>query len=343
MKKAFSSKSIRLTVFFSIAVFLILVITMFIMGFIVMTLFNLGILQNQHRGIMIFCFAIASIIVGTIFSKIIGKPLMSNITEISEATKEVAKGNFSVTLNDNIPALELRVMAQNFNLMTQELAKTEIFRNDFISNVSHEFKTPLSAIEGYAALLQNESLSSEKRSAYTERIIYNTKRLAALTGNILLLSRLENQSIPPKKESFSLDEQIREMILLFTDEWTEKNLDMDIDLEAVNYYGSFDLLSQVWQNLIGNAVKFSNKNGFIRIMMRQTQENITVSICDNGCGMNQETANRIFEKFYQGDTSRASEGNGLGLTLAKRIIELHNGTISVSSKEGKGTTFTVIL
>ena len=192
-------------------------------------------------------------------------------------------------------------------------------------------------------LLQRKGLSEEKRKEYTDRILFNTKRLSALTGNILLLSRLENQEIEIKKESYSLDEQLREILLMYEPQWSGKKLDLDIDLDSVICCGNKELLAQVWQNLIGNAIKFVSDKGNIRVLLRQKQNAIVVSVVDNGPGMSKEVMGRIYEKFYQGDTSRASSGNGLGLTLAKRIVDLHGGTISVSSKEGKGTTFTVSL
>ena len=234
-------------------------------------------------------------------------------------------------------------MAHNFNLMAKELAGTEILRTDFVENVSHEFKTPLSAIEGYTTLLQRKDLSEEKRQNYTKKILYNTRRLSTLTSNILLLSRLENQEIGIKKETFCLDEQLREILLLLEDGWTEKKLELEIDLDAVDYYGNKDLLAHVWQNILSNAIKFAPENGIIHILLRRENGSLITSITDNGIGMSEDVMRRIFEKFYQGDFSRSSQGNGLGLALAKRIVDLHGGNISVSSKEGKGTTFTVSL
>lgn len=297
----------------------------------------------QHRESSLIFFAIISVIIGMIISKFVARRPIASIVEISEATKEIAKGNFNVQMNEDIRVTEIQTMARNFNLMVRELAATEILRNDFVENVSHEFKTPLAAIEGYVTLLQRKGLSEEKRKEYTDRILFNTKRLSALTGNILLLSRLENQEIEIKKESYSLDEQLREILLMYEPQWSGKKLDLDIDLDSVICCGNKELLAQVWQNLIGNAIKFVSDKGNIRVLLRQKQNAIVVSVVDNGPGMSKEVMGRIYEKFYQGDTSRASSGNGLGLTLAKRIVDLHGGTISVSSKEGKGTTFTVSL
>lgn len=338
-----NKRTLKTAVFFSALVFVILVATMFLNVLFTMAMFRSGILDVQHRESSLIFFAIISVIIGMIISKFAARRPIGSIVEISEATKEIAKGNFNVQMSEDIRVTEIQTMARNFNLMVRELAATEILRNDFVENVSHEFKTPLAAIEGYVTLLQRKGLSEEKRKEYTDRILFNTKRLSALTGNILLLSRLENQEIEIKKESYSLDEQLREILLMYEPQWSGKKLDLDIDLDSVICCGNKELLAQVWQNLIGNAIKFVSDKGNIRVLLRQKQNAIVVSVVDNGPGMSKEVMGRIYEKFYQGDTSRASSGNGLGLTLAKRIVDLHGGTISVSSKEGKGTTFTVSL
>lgn len=338
-----NKRTLKTAVFFSVLVFLILMVAMLLNVFLTIILFRTGVLESQPREITLIVFAVVSVIVGMIFSRFAARRPIGTIVEISDATKEIAKGNFNVRLNEDIRVTEIQTMAHNFNVMTKELANTEMLRNDFIENVSHEFKTPLAAIEGYVTLLQRKGLPEEKRKEYTDRILFNTKRLSALTGNILLLSRLENQEIEIKKENYSLDEQLREIILMYEPQWSGKNLALDIDLDPAVCCGNKDLLAQVWQNLIGNAVKFVADNGRIRVLLRQKENAIEVSVVDNGPGMTVEVMNRVYEKFYQGDTSRASSGNGLGLTLAKRVVDLHGGTISVSSKEGKGTTFTVSL
>ncbi len=335
--------SCNLAIVFSFMVFFILSITMFLMGSITMILFHLGVLDKNHRGILIIVFPIVSVIVGTILSKIFGNKAITSVVEISNATKEIAKGNFNIKINENIRAEEISIMAHNFNIMARELGNTEMFRNDFIENGSHEFKTPLSASEGYVTLLQNNSLSEEKRKTYIMKIMYNTKRLSSLTGNILLLSRLENQEISTNANNYSLDEQLREIILLFEDQWTKKNIELDIDLDNVTFYGNSELLAQLWQNIIGNAMKFVSENGLIQIKLRSENSYAKIVITDNGPGMSDDVKDRIYEKFYQGDKSRSISGNGLGLALAKRIVDLHNGTIEASSEIGKGTTFTILL
>lgn len=338
-----SDRSWRLSAMFSLLIFLSLTITVALTGALAMLLFHLGILSGPNRGVVIFVVAAVSVLVGTVLSKYAGRHPLSAISAMSEATKEVAKGNFDVAVAEESPIRELRDMAHNFNRMTKELAGTELLRSDFVENVSHEFKTPLSAIEGYATLLQKPGLSEEKRAEYTGKILYNTRRLSTLTSNILLLSRLENQELDIPRETFCLDEQLREVILSQEEGWAGKGLELEVDLDSADYRGNRDLLAQVWQNLLGNAVKFVPERGLVRVLLRREENRLRVSVADTGPGMSGEVQRRVFEKFYQGDPSRASQGNGLGLALAKRVVDLHGGEIVVSSKEGKGTTFTVYL
>lgn len=337
------NRSFRIAVLFSALVFLILLLTMGLTGLITVLVSESNFIDAPPKELTLILFAVISIIVGTILSHTVGKRPLNVIREIDDATKEVVKGNFTVRLNEDIVAEELHSMAHNFNTMVRELSNTEILRKDFIENVSHEFQTPLSAIEGYAALLQNQSLTTQKRQEYAKRILVNARRLSDLSGNILLLSRLEHQELEIQKETYALDEQIREAILLFETKWTQKELCLEVDLSAIRYKGNKELLMQVWQNLIGNAVKFVSQKGEIRITLRIEKNDVIVTVADNGIGMSEAVQKRIYEKFYQADTSRTGIGNGLGLALAKRIVDLHDGTLTVASAEGKGTMFTVTL
>ena len=186
-------------------------------------------------------------------------------------------------------------------------------------------------------------MDSKTRKHYEEVLDSNIKKLTNLTSNILSLSKIENQQIVPDKTEFLLDEQIRQSILFLEPEWRKKNIDFNLSLPKTKIYGSAELLSQVWQNLIGNAIKFSNQDGKVSIEITQQESIVSVRISDNGIGMNEEIMKHIFDKFYQGDKSHTSEGNGLGLTLVSRILKISDGEISVSSKENKGTTFVVTL
>lgn len=338
-------RAFKTVFYFTMMVFFDMFLTMLVMSLIASAVFQYGLLRLEHTNfrIPVLSFGIISIIIGTFLARIIGGRTMGAVHNISEASKRVAKGDFEVQLDENVPIEEIRVMARNFNLMVRELNNTEMLRSDFVENVSHEFKTPLSSIEGYVTLLQNKNLSDEKREEYTQKILANTKRLSSLTGNILLLSRLENQEIEIKKESYSLDEQLRQTVLLSQDAWADKEIELDIDLEAVNYEGNSELLSHVWQNIFGNAVKFTPQGGTIGVYLSKTEKGVCVKIKDNGIGMDSDTLQRIYEKFYQGEKSRSSSGNGLGMTLAKRVVDLHGGEIKVASEEGKGSEFIIIL
>lgn len=288
---------------------------------------------------------IISIIVGTALSGIVGKKILAPLVKFSEAIIEVGKGNFNIRLTENKSCYveELEKMTHNFNIMVNDLNNIETFRSDFIANVSHEFKTPLASIEGYTTLLQNNNLTDEERNEYIKKIHSNTKILSNLVYTILQISRLENQGIITEKRKFKLDEQLRQALLLIESKWTDKNIDLNIDLEPVTFYGNEELLMQVWVNLFSNAIKFTHYNGTIECNLTQSSSSIIVIISDNGIGMSKDVQKHIFDKFYQGDKSRSSEGNGLGLALVKRIIDLCNGVIEVQSEYGNGSTFIVKL
>lgn len=283
---------------------------------------------------------IISTVIATIISGIASKRILRPIRTLSKATEEVAKGNFSVKIG--IPKdYEFALLAKNFNKMVHELSSIETLRNDFVSNVSHEIKTPIASIQGFAKLIQDKNLNDDERSEFTDIIISELSRLSKLTSNILKLSKLENQEVITGKAEFALDEQIRCAILIMEPEWSEKGIDLDIDLDKVSIIGNEDLLQQVWLNIIGNAIKFTEKGGTIGIKLMDLQDKIVIKVSDNGVGMNEETQRHIFDKFYQGDKSHLSKGNGLGLSLVKRIIELCDGEIKVRSKLYYGTTFTI--
>lgn len=335
--------SVRTAVVFSFFVFATVFITVFLTMTITFTMFRFGLLTTESRGLVVLVPMLASTLVGTLLSLIMGRHSVKLVEQVNDAIYQVATGNFNVKLEENFPILELRGIAKNFNVMTRELAGTEMLRNDFVENVSHEFKTPLTAIEGYATLLQQKNLPEEKRLEYTQRILHSTRRLNNLTGDILLLSRLEHQELEIQKELYSLDEQLREVMLLLEADWAGKQIDLDIQLDDCICNANPSLLSQVWQNIFGNAIKFAPVGGTVRIQLTGSQSQITVSVSDNGPGISAEVQKRIFEKFYQGDTTRSTQGNGLGLALAKRIIDLHAGTITVESLPNAGTTFTVTL
>jgi signal transduction histidine kinase len=282
------------------------------------------------------------IVIGAFLITLFGKRAVKPILKLNAATQEVAKGNFDVQVENDIDD-EVGQLTKNFNKMTRELRGIQYLRKDFINNVSHEFKTPIASIQGFAKLLQKGNLSEVEKQEYADIIVEETTRLSKLSSNILRLSSLENQEMLEKKTIFSLDEQIRKSILLLEHEWSNKNIDFDIELDEVQYQGDEELLQQVWINLLNNAVKFSNTNSSIAVRLYRTNSAVIVKISDNGIGMSEETMLRIFEKFYQGDKAHSHDGNGLGLSLVKRILDLCNGSIYVESKLCEGSTFTVEL
>ena len=342
MKKILSS--IRLTILFAFFSFFTFLFVSIISLFLIFLINNITDITRITTLPLVISIC-SSFILGFIISVIIAKRPLKNISTINEAVKKVANGDFSVKINeDEYIIKELHEMAVNFNIMTNELKNNEMLSSDFITNVSHEFKTPLSAIEGYATLLQ--SPNEEKKQEYVNKIIENTERLSNLTGNILTLSKLEEKNIEQSiklNDTFLLDEDIRKALLLFETAWTTKNITLNIDLEEVKYTGNKILLFEVWQNIISNAIKYTNENGTIEIKLYNQDNIVYIEFKDNGIGMDEETIKHIFDKFYQGDKTHSSKGNGLGLSIVKKIIEIHNGDILIESKKNIGTKFTIIL
>lgn len=297
--------------------------------------------RDRHAPLLLFAFG--SLLLGTVIAVFVGKRIVRPVQNMENAFAELSRGNFNVRVSENVKILEIQKMARLFNAMVYDLSHMETLRSDFVANVSHEFKTPIAAIEGYAALLQNSALSPEKRERYVEKILENSRRLSRMSGNILLLSKLENQELPLAREEYRIDEQLRQCVLLLENKWTPKRIEFDIEMPRQSYCGSRALLEQAWLNLLDNAVRYSPVGGRIRIRTSVHADTLRVSIADQGEGMTEEVQKHIFEKFYQGDPSRKGEGNGLGLALVKRIVELCGGTIEVNSEPNRGTEFTVVV
>ena len=266
---------------------------------------------------------------------------------LAEGTRKVAEGDFSVyvpTVHTSSRLDYLDVMILDFNKMVEELGSVETLKTDFVSNVSHEMKTPIAVIKNYAELLQTDRGTEEERREYARNIEEAAVRLSTLISNILKLNKLENQSIDPDIEDYDLSGQLEMCILQYEELWDEKELELEVDIaERVNVRADRSLMELVWNNLLSNAVKFTEPGGTVTIRQRTAAGQVEVSVTDTGCGMSQECIRHIFDKFYQGDTSHAREGNGLGLALVKRIIDLMNGEITVVSRPGQGSTFTVRL
>ena len=270
--------------------------------------------------------------------------LLRPIKRLEGAMSKVADGDFSVRLHSMTSSREIQEIYAGFNLMTEELHSTEILQTDFVSNVSHEFKTPINAIEGYSMLLQDNDNLTEEQSQYVDKILFNTKRLSALTGSILLLSKIENQKISTNNTSIRLDEQILETIVAIEPLWEPKGVEFDVDMENIEYYGNEQLTYHVWSNLIGNAVKFGPEGGTVKIRLYVNKSGyIVFTVSDMGSGLSENTKKHLFDKFYQGDSSHKEEGNGLGLTLVKKILDLEKGEIYAENLPSGGCKFTVLL
>ena len=284
------------------------------------------------------------LMVGGGLTQFMGRVFFEPINKLGDAMNKVAEGDFSVSLEEKNSSPEIANIYDKFNLMVKELNATEVLQTDFVSNVSHEFKTPINAIEGYATLLQDrEGLSPDEQEQYVDKILFNTQRLSSLVGNILLLSRIDNQAIPHKGAAFRLDEQIRQAIVLLEPEWVKKDIEFDVEMQDITIDGNENLLFHVWNNLIGNAIKFDPPNGLINIKLHKKGDKAVFQIEDSGPGISDEGLKHIFDKFYQEDSSHKQEGNGLGLALAGRIVSLHGGSVSATNLPGGGCRFTVEL
>lgn len=265
------------------------------------------------------------------------------IHKVNRAMKKVSQGDFSIRLDERECTGEIRELVSSYNHMAEELSGIEMFRTDFINNFSHEFKTPIVSIRGFARQLERGDLTDEQRREYTRIIAVESERLANMSANVLLLTKLENQQIVTDKRRYRLDEQLRGCILLLEKQWEEKEIELKLDLDELEYEGNEEMMSHIWVNLLNNAIKFSPQGGELEVSCMQVQSFIVTRVTDHGEGMDLGTQMRVFEKFYQGDSAHATEGNGLGLSLVKRIVDLCGGKVTVHSAPGKGTTFSVYL
>lgn len=288
-------------------------------------------------------FAILNIvIISAVLVRINLKNIFRPIEQINEATKKVALGEYDIELETKRED-EIGELTNNFNKMTRGLKSTENLQKEFINNVSHEIKTPVSSIEGFAKFLKDKNLTDEEREEYANIIIEEAKRLENLTGKILKLSKLNNQEIITNKQEIEVAEQIRKAISLLEPKWSKKDIKINVSLEEKIFLGDEYLIFQVWVNIIDNAIKFSNEGESIDIKVYEKDSNINVEIKDHGIGMKEEELEKVYDRFYQIDRSHSKEGSGLGLAIVKRIVELSEGKIEIKSKENKGTTVIVKL
>ena len=284
-----------------------------------------------------------SLLVGILVTGFLSRLFFEPVKKLRQAMKRVAEGDFTVKLENKSSSKEIQEIYNGFNLMTHELHSTEILQSNFVANVSHEFKTPISAIEGYSMLLQDcENLTAQQQE-YVNKIVLNTRRLSSLAGSVLLLSKLENQQIPTNQSRYSLDEQILLTIVSLEPEWEKKKIEFDVQMDRLDYFGSQGLMGHVWSTLLSNAIKFSPQEGVIKLRLKALGDQLCFVVEDAGPGIPQESLQHIFEKFYQADSSHKQEGNGLGLSLVKEILQLEKGSVTAENLPQGGCRFTVIL
>ena len=283
------------------------------------------------KDILLLLVAVLAVVILVTFTN---RSTTNPIRELSRATREVAKGNFDVTVYLNDRITEFGELEQNFNRMTAELRANEYLRKDFISNVSHQLKTPLSVLRGYSDLLKNGNLSEAEQKEFAAYISHESERLTRLVDDMLRLSRIDHQEIAPVNKTFALGEDLRQAVLEMEPRLAATGIELDADIEDVDFSGDPELLHQVWINLLDNAVKFTPAGGCIRVRLALTDTEIHITVADNGPEMDSETLERLFEQFYRGNTDKKTEGSGLGLPLALRICTLHGGTIRAANNHG---------
>lgn len=352
--REFFKKRISLAITLVLFVFVVMVATFFVVGAIAVLLEHLGILSLSAKAMQrlegnngnlfrpLFILFGLCVLLGTALTAFLSKKALNPIRKVIAATHQVAQGNFHAKVA--VKGIgELEELSSSFNKMTQELMSIETLRSDFVNNFSHEFKTPIVSIRGFAKLLKENELSDVEKREYLDIIITESERLAELSTNVLNLLKYENIEIITDIAPFRLDEQIRKVIVLMEPKWSAKEIAVNITLDPITYMGNEDLFQQIWINLFDNAIKFSYPEGLITITLSEENSAIRFTIQDNGPGMAKQTKAHIFDKFYQGDTSHSKAGNGLGLSLVKRIVTLCGGSIEVESELGKGSTFTILI
>ena len=329
-------------------------------------LMTVGVIELLTGGVFLFClyqgwiqfempfvaiaggitqFLMWSLIVGGVMA-LLRSLILNPILRMVDDMKQLASGDFSVRTPEEgkLRPRELKEFAAAFNAAAEELGGTELLRKDFINNFSHEFKTPITPLGGFAdLLLEDEEMDPAERREYLQIISEEAHRLADLANNVLALGRVEAQTILTGVIEFDLTEQLRQVILLMEQKWRSKEIDIQFDGEELMCSGNEAQLKEVWVNLLDNAVKFSPPGGTVELTLKQEGNSLTAAIRDEGPGMDENVQAHIFDQFYQGDTAHKTEGNGLGLAMVRKIVELHGGSVTVKSRPGKGSIFTVSL
>ena len=336
---------IKIMLIFTGLVFFLFLLTMVITNIIILFGVKFGYIADRPAApILPFLIqsGIISICIGTVLTLIFARLPLRPINILIRAIHQVASGKFDTKIDIRYPQ-EFRELSESFNQMTEELPGIQMLRPDFINYFSHEFKTPMMSVLGFASLLKKNSLSEEERHEYLDIIISECRRLCALSTNVLNLSKVESMTLLTDITVFNVGEQIRQAIVMLEQKWEKKHISFDLDIRDIIISGNASLLIQVWVNLIDNAVKFSPEHGTIHLRTYSADGQLICTIQDEGPGISPEISKKIFDKFFQGDPSRASEGHGIGLSIVQKIVSLHGGAVDAVSNSGCGSTFTVIL
>lgn len=338
-----------LTLVLSGMVFVVTLATLCVIGVVLFVAYKLGLLRywEMDSGLLSFFFTISafSLVGGTLLTALVGMIPLGPVNTVINAMNRLASGDFQTRLSfgnvlSNYPPVA--ELTDSFNTMAAELEGTEVLRSDFINNFSHEFKTPIVSIAGFAGLLKQGKLSEQEQQEYLSIIESESRRLAYMATNVLNMTKVENQTILTDVTRFNLSEQLRKCVLLLEPKWEKKHLEINVDISEFMICANEELLEQVWVNLIENAVKFAPEYGTVEITAGADEKNLYVSVHNTGSCIPEDQQEAIFRKFYQADRSHSAEGNGIGLAIVKRVAELHNGSVRVDSRE-TGTTFTVTL
>ena len=303
---------------------------------------SIGFIEDIPRLWQLISLAFLAVVIGAAVAAALSRIPLKPLRKIAEAADRLAAGDFSARINLKMGG-ELQELNTSFNNMANELEQSQMLRSDFINNFSHEFKTPITSIRGFAKMIREHNLSREETDEYLDIIIAESDRLVDLSANVLNLSKVENQTILTNTAEFNLSEQMRRVIVLLENRWEEKNLFINLNCSEVYIIGNEEMLKQVWINLIDNAIKFADKDSEINITILQGAKFVSVTVSDRGEVIATEVLGRIFDKFYQGDTSHGVKGNGLGLAVAAKIVDLHKGSISVIRSDEEQTAFEVRL
>lgn len=350
MKQKIQQEHFALSFLLSIFIFIIQLICLGIAISIAYLLMRLGFLSGfgiprEGGGLFLLFMILVSLITGIVVVALINRTALKPIQRLSDRLEQLAAGDFKARLEIDNPLKRFSAfqeLAGNFNTMARELESTEMLRSDFINNFSHEFKTPIVSIAGFAKLLRRGHLTETQKDEYLAIIEEESLRLSAMATNVLNVTKVENQTILTDVTAYNLSEQLRSCVLLLEDRWSRKNLSMDLEFDEYMIRANEELLKQVWINLLDNAIKFSPPTGEVLLRIVPKTDGLHISITNFGSEIPADKQDKIFNKFYQADESHAAKGNGLGLAIVKKVVELHHGAVQLDSADGK-TTFTVIL